>query len=217
MAKRAFDLVFGAVLALVALPLIVGFAVALAIALRAWPFFTQPRVGLYGRHFRMIKLRTLPTRTPSSASKHELDLSDLPGLCQWLRRSHLDELPQLFSVVAGRMSLVGPRPRMPLEPISPQFEEIRISVLPGCTGLWQIGEHAHLEVSAISDYDLFYVDNASVRMDAWVLGRTFLLVLGIAEPIQLAALEPKASPGVPARPSRERFASLDARPQTKAA
>src|SRR5687768_10966564 len=112
MAKRAFDLLAGGILLLLALPIILVLAVALAMELRAWPFFLQERIGKDGVAIRFLKLRTLPPDTPAYALKHDLEMS-LSRLRAFLRSKHLDELPQLVHVLTGELSLVGPRPRMP--------------------------------------------------------------------------------------------------------
>jgi lipopolysaccharide/colanic/teichoic acid biosynthesis glycosyltransferase len=103
----------GVLLALVALPVIIVCALGSAIALRSWPFFVQPRVGYRGREFRFIKIRSLPRTTPVATDKYSLDGLSTNRFGQLLRRTHLDELPQLLLVPIGRMSLVGPRPEMP--------------------------------------------------------------------------------------------------------
>ena len=181
MGKRVFDLVVGAVLALVALPLILGFAIALAITLRAWPFFLQERIGQHGRHFKILKLRTLPPSMPKYALKDSLDFSTLPTVAQFLRRTHLDELPQLFCVVAGRLSLVGPRPKMPdeHEPVDATYAAVRQSVRQGCTGLWQIGRDADGLPHEAPEYDYFYVEHKSLWLDLWILFQTVLVVGGL--------------------------------------
>ena len=178
MGKRVFDLVVGAVLALVALPLIVGFAIVLAVTLRAWPFFLQERVGQHGRHFKILKLRTLPPSMPRYALKDSLDFSTLPAVAQFLRRTHLDELPQLFCVLSGRLSLVGPRPKMPdsHEPVDPTYAAVRQSVKQGCTGLWQIGRDADGLPHEAPEYDFFYIENQSIWLDLWILCQTVLVV-----------------------------------------
>ena len=178
MGKRVFDLVVGAVLALVALPLILGFAIALAITLRAWPFFLQERIGQHGRTFKILKLRTLPAHAPRYALKDSLDFSTLPAVARFLRRTHLDELPQLFCVLAGNLSLVGPRPKMPdaHEPVDPRYAAIRQSVKQGCTGLWQIGRDADGLPHEAPEYDYFYIKNQSLWLDLWILLQTVLVV-----------------------------------------
>src|SRR3954468_15525527 len=106
--RRLVDVVLGTVLALVTLPFVLRTAIAAAIALRSWPFFVQERVGLDGRTFRFVKLRTLPRGAPRYLDKYSVQAMEIPGICRWLRNMHLDELPQLWLVITGRMALVGP-------------------------------------------------------------------------------------------------------------
>mgnify|MGYP002335983015 CR=1 FL=1 len=196
MGKRVFDLVIGAVLALVALPLIVGFAIVLAVTLRAWPFFLQERIGQHGRPFKMLKLRTLPPTMPRYALKDSLDFTTLPAAARFLRRTHLDELPQLFCVLSGRLSLVGPRPKMPdsHEPVDPTYAAIRQSVKQGCTGLWQIGRDADGLPHEAPEYDFFYIENRSLLMDVWILWQTALVVSGLSKGVGLDATPAWAMP-----------------------
>ena len=200
MGKRIFDVLVGAVLALVALPFILGFAIALAITLRAWPFFLQERIGQHGRHFKILKLRTLPTHTPKYALKDSLDFSTLPAVAQFLRRTHLDELPQLFCVVAGRLSLVGPRPKMPdaHEPVDPTYAAVRQSVKQGCTGLWQIGRDADGLPHEAPEYDYFYIQNRSMWLDLWILFQTVLVVSRLSAGTSLDAIPAWAVAPAPA-------------------
>ena len=181
--KRAFDVVVGSVLALLALPVIVGLALVLTATFRAWPFFVQDRIGFGGRHFRMVKLRTLRPGTDPYALKGDLPAGAAPALGRVLRRWHLDELPQLLLVPFGRLSLVGPRPKMPdrFEPVDPAYAERRVQVPQGCTGLWQVSPHSDDLPSASPGYDLYYVDHASLRLDVWILWRTALLMAGVAK------------------------------------
>ena len=188
MLKRAFDVVAGTLLLVVALPIIVVLAVAVAVTFRAWPFFVQERVGLGGRRFKLIKLRTLPTSAPTEADKFEIQQVVIPRLARFLRRSHLDELPQLLLVPLGKMSLVGPRPEMVRlhEAGNAAFAEARVRVRPGCAGLWQVSTHAPLLIWGAPQYDLFYVRYASLRLDLWVLWRALLDMSGLRRPITLA-------------------------------
>jgi lipopolysaccharide/colanic/teichoic acid biosynthesis glycosyltransferase len=187
--KRTFDVVVGGVLFLVALPLMLVLALGVAASLRYWPFFVQQRPGRQGRMVTIVKLRTLPSYTPRYMHKHVLGLATikLPWLCALMRRTHLDELPQLGSVVLGTMSLVGPRPALPAsaEPIEPGFDLVRRSVRPGCTGLWQISVAAHDALTSDPCFDLFYVDNASLRLDIWIVLRTVGWMLGVVKPIEI--------------------------------
>jgi lipopolysaccharide/colanic/teichoic acid biosynthesis glycosyltransferase len=178
--KRAIDIALGTLLAAVATPLILVFALALVVELWTWPFFFQLRLGRGQELFRMPKLRTLPRLVAPYTSKDSFSDLKIPFFSRFLRRSHLDELPQLFLVPLGRMSLVGPRPKMPdwAEPIDRNFGSVRTLVRPGCTGLWQIGRHTHLPVAKCSDYDYFYLRNACLRLDLWILWRTLLIFFG---------------------------------------
>jgi lipopolysaccharide/colanic/teichoic acid biosynthesis glycosyltransferase len=186
--KRLIDVVVGSVLSLLALPLLVLMAVGVAVSLRTTPLFLQWRYGTSGRPFRVIKVRTLPKLTPSYMDKHQLRIDEmpLPALCRFLRQAHLDELPQLFQVVTGKMSLVGPRPRMcgDAEPVEPHYDNLRTSVKPGCTGLWQVSVEAGKTATAAPRFDLFYLRFASLRLDAWIAARTIMMILGLAHGVE---------------------------------
>ena len=179
--KRAVDLVIGIPLLLIALPVIVATAIGAAIALRSWPFFTQRRVGRDGTAFTVLKIRTLPVTTPRYCAKSELVPHRIPTFTRWLRRLHLDELPQLFLVVTGAMSLVGPRPEMRMlhDSMPDAAASVRTSVRPGCTGLWQISPASTGLIHEAPQFDEFYVEHQSLRLDLWVLMKTFsVMVLG---------------------------------------
>jgi lipopolysaccharide/colanic/teichoic acid biosynthesis glycosyltransferase len=182
MTKRAADLLIATVLIVLTLPIVLVSAIGSAIALRAWPFFVQRRVGWDGRTFRFVKLRTLPTSTPAYLLKNDLELSEVPRFTRALRRLHLDELPQLFLVLTGRLSLVGPRPEMVAfhERLDPAFAAERTSVRPGCTGLWQIGLGCTGLIGEAPEYDRYYLRNQSLALDLWILFRTGLLMLGLS-------------------------------------
>jgi lipopolysaccharide/colanic/teichoic acid biosynthesis glycosyltransferase len=176
----------GTVLAIVALPIILVLAITVAIVFGEWPFFVHQRIGRHGKLFPHVKIRTLPGGTPAYAAKDEL-VAGGSRFMSFLRRSHLDELPQLFLVPLGWMSLVGPRPKMPddCEPARPDHGARRVSVRQGCTGLWQIGTHTHLRVVDAPEYDLFYLEHASLQLDAWILWRTVLQLSGLGKPRSL--------------------------------
>jgi len=185
--QRLLDVTVGTVLALVALPVLAVFALLCAITLRTTPLFVAARPGRRDQQLRVVKLRTLPRTYPSVAVKPEIAGHHMPGLCSWLRRHHLDELPQLLEVVAGRMSLVGPRPRQnhEVDALHPEFDRLRREVRQGCTGLWQISVAADGFLSDAADYDLFYLRHMNLRLDFWILTRTIGRLLGIAKPIEL--------------------------------
>jgi len=177
--KRLIDVVVGTLLALVTLPIVLLLALATAVSMRAWPFFVQTRIGAGGSPFHLVKLRTLPLSTPRYADKRAIETISLPWLPRVLRRTHLDELPQLFLVPFGSMSLVGPRPEMAFlhEQMPTAFARRRTEVRPGCTGLWQIGHGCTGLIAESPEYDLYYVDNQSLLLDLWIVWRTVANVL----------------------------------------
>ena len=184
--KRLFDIVLGTALAILVLPLVVILAVGVAISLRAWPFFVHTRVGRDGRRFRLPKLRTLPPDAPQYADKYEIAAFLRKGLAGFLRRSHLDELPQLFLVPLGRLSLVGPRPEMPhLHENLGDFGVARTAVRPGCVGLWQVSIGTQRLIGESPEYDLFYLRRWSVRFDLWIVFRYLTLLAGLQSQVAL--------------------------------
>jgi len=186
--KRVIDVVGAAVTLVLAAPLLalLGAAVHLADGGPAW--FVQQRVGRHGRRFGLIKLRTMRVgaHEEHAALAEEqgagpLKLSHDPRvtpLGRWLRRTSLDELPQLVNVLRGEMSLVGPRPPLPEEVARYERWELRrLSVPPGMTGLWQVSGRSDLPWEQWVALDLEYVDRWSLRLDLELLARTVPAVL----------------------------------------
>lgn len=176
--KRCTDLAGSLVGLAAGAPLLAGLALLVLLVDGRPVFFVQPRVGLGGRRFPLLKLRTM--RRPGAAeTRMETGEPEATRLGTLLRRFRLDELPQLFNVLAGQMSLVGPRPEQPHLAESyavtiPRFEE-RLSMRPGLTGLAQVSlppgegeEYARLKL----EYDLQYASRASPLLDAAILLRT---------------------------------------------
>jgi len=172
-------MLLAAVLLLVTLPVILTAMLLTVVSLRAWPLFTQTRVGRSGKPFKMIKLRTLPPEFPRYAAKYQLHHLKLPWISRTLRRLHLDELPQLGLVLVGKMSLVGPRPEMPHlhDVFDDAFAAKRTSVRPGCTGLWQISDRCNGLIYEHPEFDDYYVSNRTFRLDVWILVRSIRLML----------------------------------------
>jgi lipopolysaccharide/colanic/teichoic acid biosynthesis glycosyltransferase len=174
-------------MALVALPVILVLAVGVLFSLRTWPFFVQKRVGRNGRHFFFPKLRTLPRKAPRYGLKTEISTQPRSRFLALLRRTHLDELPQLLLVPIGVMTLVGPRPKMPdeFEPVNATYGAVRTRVRQGCTGLWQVSAHRSRMPHETPDYDYFYVEHASFALDLWILWHTVLATFGIGHGVEL--------------------------------
>jgi lipopolysaccharide/colanic/teichoic acid biosynthesis glycosyltransferase len=184
---RVVDLVVGLPLCILAVPIVLVLAAVVAVLHGADPFFVHERIGWRGRRLMVPKLRTLFPWHDPYADKTAVAIVPRSRLTAFLRTSHLDELPQLFLVPIGRMSLVGPRPRMAVEAAAcrdPEFDELRTTVLPGCTGLWQISD-ARGRVSDHPEYDRLYLEQRTVRLDVWILWRTAIQTFGTA-PISIA-------------------------------
>jgi lipopolysaccharide/colanic/teichoic acid biosynthesis glycosyltransferase len=125
----------------------------------------------------------LPRIAPDTADKYQLRAMDLPRFAQIVRGHHLDELPQLWLVIAGRMTLVGPRPEMPTLSASfdQQFVAERVSIKPGCTGLWQVSKGSRGLIGESPEWDRHYVEHGTVRLDLWIMYRTVLMMAKLRE------------------------------------
>ncbi|HLJ49452.1 MAG TPA: undecaprenyl-phosphate galactose phosphotransferase WbaP [Bryobacteraceae bacterium] len=192
--KRVFDVLVGTVCALVAIPLCVLIAIAIMLDSRGPVFYRQRRIGFRGQEFYTWKFRSMVRNADAVLEKH---LDQNPGLrAEWerdqklrndprvtvvgrfLRKSSLDELPQLWNVVRGEMSLVGPRPIVQNEvPRYGQGFETYKRVKGGVTGLWQVSGRSDTSYKERVDLDLFYVRNWSVWLDCCILFRTIAVVL----------------------------------------
>lgn len=188
--KHAFDFVAASIgLALLA-PLLLGAAMAILVIDGRPIFFRQERAGLRGRSFRMLKFRTMvrdaDQRRTSLTDRNEMDgpvfkMAEDPRvtrLGRFLRKTSIDELPQLLHVVSGRMSLVGPRPL----PLAEQRElqgwhRRRLAMRPGISGLWQVSGRSDLGFEKWMELDLKYVDDWSLWLDVKILVKTIPVVL----------------------------------------
>ncbi|MFH5824420.1 sugar transferase [Georgenia sp. AZ-5] len=190
-AKALFDRVFGAVLLLCASTVLLPAALLVRLTSPGPAFFRQTRIGADGRPFTMFKLRSMTTDAEArlvELSEHSDGNGTLFKMRQdprvtpvgkVLRRYSIDELPQLWNVVRGDMSLVGPRPPLPAE--TEKYDAAahrRLKVKPGLTGLWQVSGRSDLSWEQSVRLDLRYVDNWSVPMDLAILVRTVSAVFG---------------------------------------
>lgn len=144
-------------------------------------FFSQERVGKDGRYFTMYKFRTMFTDAPRYGyTPTQSNDPRITRIGRFLRRTSLDELPQLFNVLIGNMSLVGPRPEMPfiVENEYDDFLRERLRVKPGITGVWQISADRNRQIHEDIAYDLFYIENQSLLLDLIILVRTVLFGVG---------------------------------------
>jgi lipopolysaccharide/colanic/teichoic acid biosynthesis glycosyltransferase len=174
----------GSIVAIVLfLPVLIPVFLALLVTTRGRPFFFQDRLGYCGRRFRMIKFRTM--RLDADKVRH-LVANEKDGpifkakrdpritrIGRWLRRTSVDELPHLFNVLLGDMSLVGPRPPLAKEVAQyAPWQRRRLSVMPGLTCLWQVSGRSDIEFDQWVRMDLWYVRNQSLWTDIKLLLRT---------------------------------------------
>jgi lipopolysaccharide/colanic/teichoic acid biosynthesis glycosyltransferase len=176
--KRLLDVGLAAPLFLLTLPLLLLTAGALAVQNRGPWLFRQLRPGLHGRLFTLYKLQTMTT-THDANGQLLPDAERLPRLGRWVRATSLDELPQLWNILCGDLSLVGPRPLLPAYlPLYSPAQARRHLVLPGLTGWAQVNGRNAISWEQKFLYDTWYVDNRSFSLDLWILFRTVLRVLG---------------------------------------
>lgn len=185
LAKRAVD-VIGATAGLVALaPLYVGIAATVRVKLGSPVLFRQNRPGLNGHPFQLVKFRTMTDCRYADGTLLP-DSERLTSFGRWLRNSSLDELPELFNVLRGEMSLVGPRPLlMEYLPLYNKRQAKRNRVLPGITGWAQINGRNGISWPEKLDFDVWYVENQSLALDFRILVKTIFQVLrreGISAP-----------------------------------
>jgi exopolysaccharide biosynthesis polyprenyl glycosylphosphotransferase len=178
-AKRIFDFIGAAAVLVVLSPLFLLLAILIKLDSKGPALFRQERVGLNGRRFRMFKFRTMYTDTPRySYSPKESDDLRITRLGRFLRRTSLDELPQLLNVLLGSMSLVGPRPEMPfiVETYAERHSQ-RLQVKPGITGLWQLSGDRNYLIHENIEYDLYYIQHRNFFMDLAILLHTAIFAM----------------------------------------
>ncbi|HMO47439.1 MAG TPA: TIGR03013 family PEP-CTERM/XrtA system glycosyltransferase [Rubrivivax sp.] len=186
MLKRAFDIVSSALLLILLSPLMLLTAIAIKVDSRGPVLYRQERVGLRGRSFMCIKFRSMRVDAEGDGVARWASKNDprITRIGTFLRKSRIDELPQLWSVFTGEMSLVGPRPERPafVEELKEQipFYEIRHTVKPGITGWAQVRYHYGASMDDAKrkhQFDLYYVKNNSLMLDLLVLVETVSVIV----------------------------------------
>jgi lipopolysaccharide/colanic/teichoic acid biosynthesis glycosyltransferase len=179
-ATRALDLLVGGLGSLLAAPLVALAALLVRLESPGHPIYRQARVGKDGRPFRICKLRTMVHGAEHTGAGLAIAEGDdrITRVGAFLRRTSLDELPNLWNVVRGEMSIVGPRPTVQVQ--VDQYTDRqrgRLAVKPGITGWAQINGRASLPWSERIELDLWYVEHRSLKLDLTILARTAKLVL----------------------------------------
>ncbi|HEY1881533.1 MAG TPA: sugar transferase [Candidatus Cybelea sp.] len=188
--KRGIDIVVGILLLVVTAPIVLLAAVAIAFVTGGTPFFTQERVGMHGRRFKMFKLRTM-VNGAHALRQSVMHLNEVDGpvfkirndprlhpLGRFLRRASIDELPNLVNVILGDMALVGPRPALPSEiDHYDAFARRRLEVPQGVTCLWQINGRSEVSFEHWMELDNRYVDGWTPLGDLLIIAKTVPAVL----------------------------------------
>ncbi|MBN1559444.1 sugar transferase [candidate division KSB1 bacterium] len=189
--KRLIDIIFSAAALLLFSPFFVILAIWIKLTSPGPVFFTQERIGYNRRTFKMIKFRTMVAGAEdlqehlehlNEADGPAFKIKDDPRITpagKWLRKTSLDEIPQLLNVLSGDMSLVGPRPLPTRDAagIEKRWQKRRFSMRPGLTCLWQIGKRNQMRFEDWMKLDLEYIDSWSIRLDFYILAKTIPVII----------------------------------------
>lgn len=180
--KTIFDVCFALLLLLVTAPVVLIAAIAIKIESKGPVFYHQTRVGLMGKHLTVTKLRSMYTDAEKNGAKWaDKEDSRITKVGKVIRKTRIDELPQLLSVVKGEMSLIGPRPERPefTEQFSHEFPgfEQRLRIKPGLSGYAQVHGGYEIDPGRKAELDCYYIDNFGLTMDAKVFIDTIKTVI----------------------------------------
>ncbi len=181
MIRRAVDVAVSSVALVLSSPVIVLAALAIRLESRGPVIYSQRRAGLDGREFEVIKLRTMVDGAEHIGAGLAIDADDprITRVGAFLRRTSLDELPNLLNVLRGEMSLIGPRPTLPAQVAQyTDRQRGRLEIKPGITGWAQVNGRASLPWDERIELDLYYIDHRSLSLDLKILWRTVAMVLG---------------------------------------
>ncbi|HTC61168.1 MAG TPA: sugar transferase [Solirubrobacteraceae bacterium] len=181
MIRRAIDIVLGTLTLIVAAPVIAIAMLAIRLESRGHPIYRQRRVGKDGQEFDLLKLRTMVDGAEHVGAGLAINENDprVTRVGAILRRTSLDELPNLLGVVRGELSFIGPRPTIPVQVARyTERQRGRLAIRPGITGWAQVNGRAALPWSERIELDLYYIEHRSLALDARILWRTVAIVLG---------------------------------------
>ncbi|MBD8070890.1 sugar transferase [Bacillus sp. PS06] len=180
--KRVIDIVLSVIGILLAFPIVMVFAIAIILETPGSPFFIQERVGKNGKCFNIIKLRSMKKDAEINGAKWaEVNDIRVTKVGSFIRKTRIDELPQLISVLKGDMSIIGPRPERPIftEKFDKEIQGFkdRLLVKPGLTGLAQVNGGYDISPKEKLHYDLIYIKNLTFSLELKILVKTFKVVL----------------------------------------
>ncbi len=173
--RRAFDILLAAAALAASAPVLAVAIIAIRLESRGHPIFRQRRVGLHGREFDVLKLRTMVAGAEGLGAGLVVEQGDarVTRVGALLRRTSLDEVPNLVNVLRGEMAIIGPRPTVPVQVAQyTERQRLRLSVRPGITGWAQVNGRASLPWSQRIELDLHYIEHRSLWMDLQILWRT---------------------------------------------
>ena len=177
--KRVIDFIISLLSLIFLSPLFLTLMALIKMTSPGPSIFSHRRVGMNGKLFTLYKFRTMDITTPKYIPKPKEDDRRITKFGRFLRKSGLDELPQLYNVLKGQMSLVGPRPEMPF--IAERYtekEKERLRAKPGITGLWQLSGKTTAPIHDNLEYDLSYIKNQSFILDLKILLKTLIFLIG---------------------------------------
>jgi lipopolysaccharide/colanic/teichoic acid biosynthesis glycosyltransferase len=179
--RRAFDIVVAGVALLFFSPVLLAAMLAIRLESPGSPIYRQRRVGMNGEEFDVLKLRTMVTGAEHIGAGMAIDEGDtrITRVGGFLRRTSLDEIPNLINVLKGQMAIIGPRPTIPVQVAQyTERQRGRLAVKPGLTGWAQVNGRAALPWPERIELDLWYIEHRSWRLDLQILFRTARMVLG---------------------------------------
>jgi lipopolysaccharide/colanic/teichoic acid biosynthesis glycosyltransferase len=181
MIRRTVDIVLGTLALILAAPVIAVAMLAIRLESRGHPIYRQRRVGKDGQEFDLLKLRTMVDGAEHVGAGLAINENDprVTRVGAFLRRTSLDELPNLLGVVRGELSFIGPRPTIPVQVAQyTERQRGRLAIRPGITGWAQVNGRASLPWSERIELDLYYIEHRSPALDARILWRTVAIVFG---------------------------------------
>lgn len=179
--KRLIDIIISIILLLLLLPIGLFVMIVVAISTRGNPLFIQKRIGLDEKMFSLVKFKTMLDNT-NKFGKELGDQARITKLGKILRTTSLDELPQLFNVISGSMSLVGPRPLLPeYLPFYSASQKTRHNLRPGITGWAQVNGRNSISWDEKFEFDIYYVNYVSMMLDFKILLKTVVKVISVKD------------------------------------